>query len=181
MIKKILVGVMFYASAVNASDDVAKLDNIIEILKFVESENNPKALGDYRQGKPTAFGVLQIRPIAIKDVNRIYKTNYTIKDALSVSKSEEIFKLYINFWVRHINKKTGRKITTELIVRTWNGGPTGYKKSSTIWYHKKFLRYKNKPYFNNMAQAQMCTLGNKVGMMTRRRNPLENNHLILNV
>lgn len=114
------------------------LDSIIEVLKFVESENNPKAVGD--QGR--SYGILQIQKIAIKDVNNRYGTSYTHRDAFNVACSEEIFKLYVTMWGQHLHRKERRKVRVEDVVRIWNGGPRGYLKDATEWYLRKFKRYR---------------------------------------
>lgn len=136
--------------AVSFTAGAESIDETIEVLKYVESEHNPAALGDFRiiDGKktPTAFGILQIRKIAIDDVNRVYGTTYTIQDAFDISCSEEIFKLYIKHWAGKVCDRDGRDATTEDIVRIWNGGPRGYKKGSTRWYLKKYLNYRKNLY-----------------------------------
>ena len=124
----------------------SRLPEIREILKWVESENNPDAVGDYVNGVPQSYGILQIKEIVIKDVNRKYGTSYTHQDAFDVSCAEEIFDLYIKMWTAKLRKREGRPATTEDIVRIWNGGPRGYRKHSTLKHYNKYLRYRKNRY-----------------------------------
>lgn len=100
------------------------IDTVYRAIAFVESSYNPSAVnGD-------AAGILQIRPILLIDVNRIYGTNYTFDDRFDVTKSKEIFYLYLLHYL-------GETATPEEIARTWNGGPKGIHKESTLVYWQK--------------------------------------------
>lgn len=144
-----------------------KLPEIREVLKQVETNNNPDAMGD----DGCSFGVLQIRMGAIQDVNRIYGTNYVHNDAFNVKKSERIFDLYLTIWSKQLVKREGRVATAEDVVRIWNGGPVGYKKNSTKYYFEKYLKFKNKKYICIMGikgEACKCLVGGKLGIVTGR-------------
>lgn len=116
------------------------LSDIRTVLKHVETNNRPKAVGD--NGK--ALGVLQIHKAAIIDVNRHYGTTYTHQDALQVNCAEEIFDLYIGLGIKRFKKSNGcRSPTEEQIVRFWNGGIySGHKRPTTIKYYKRYLKFK---------------------------------------
>ena len=162
MKKIILILTLFYS----ASSEAESLDEIIEVLKFVETTYNPDAVGDFDEnGIPKSYGILQIQQGAIDDVNRRYGTSYTHEDAFQIACAEEIFKLYIQMWTEHLNKKEGREATSEDIVRIWNGGPRGYKKKSTIPYLVKFEKNK---YLCNIMEKQKCIVGGKLGVVLRR-------------
>ena len=137
---------LFVLFAVSFTAQSENLEDIRDVLKHVESEHDPAALGDYRGDTPTAFGILQIRKIAIDDVNRVYGTNYIINDAFNIECAEEIFQLYIEHWSSKLERREGRVASTADIVRIWNGGPRGYMKQSTIWYLNKFIRYRDNLY-----------------------------------
>jgi len=144
-----------------ASADV-KLPEIREVLKHVESNYNPDVIGD----NGTAFGILQIRQLAIDDVNQKYGTNYIHQDAFNVKKSEEIFDLYVTIWSDKLELRHGRKATVEDIVRIWNGGPRGYQKKSTKHYYNKFINYS---YLCDMEKpTRKCLVGGKLGIITGR-------------
>lgn len=130
---------------ITAAADV-RLSEIRETLKWVESGYNPDAVGDYVDGVPQSYGILQIKHIAIRDVNRKYGTKYTHQDAFDEACAEEIFNLYIKMWTAKLQKREGRPATPEDIVRIWNGGPRGYEKDSTIKHYNKYLRVRKNRY-----------------------------------
>jgi len=152
--KNVFLLLVLFAVSFTAQSET--LEDIRDVLKYVESEHNPAALGDFRGETPTAFGILQIRKIAIDDVNRIYGTSYKVYDAFNIKCSEEIFELYINHWTDKLEQREGREASTLDIVRIWNGGPRGYERTSTLWYMKKFLRYRKNNY--------LCKNGDKSEM-----------------
>ena len=92
-----------------------------------------------------ALGALQIHDIAIRDVNRVYGSSYSHADALDRDKAYTICKLYLTHWGKYYTRKTGKPPTPEVYARIWNGGPTGWKKPSTVKYWRKRV----KPYFDN--------------------------------
>lgn len=106
---------------------------ILQALVVVESNNQVDAIGDH--GK--AVGCLQIQQVCLDDVNRVYKTHYTRQDCFDRSKSYEIATKYLTFWGKQYTKNTGKKPTVEVLVRIWNGGPTGYRKEATLKYWSK--------------------------------------------
>jgi len=110
----------------SSPDGVARSNSLVDAIIHVESRNNPNAWNK----REDACGVLQIRPIMIKDVNRILKRNqYTLNDRWNKTKSIQIF--YI---IQEYYSPNG---TPERIARVWNGGPNGYKKPQTLAYWHK--------------------------------------------
>jgi hypothetical protein len=100
-------------------------DELINALIFVESRGNDKAVNK----QSGARGCLQLKPIYVKEVNRLYGTDYTFGDAFNRQKSIEIVKKYLNYY--------GSRIETpsyENLARIHNGGPNGHKKSFTKQY-----------------------------------------------
>ena len=158
----IITLLLLFTTAVTANN---RLADIRDTLKWIESNHNPQVIGD----GGASYGILQIKEIAIKDVNLKYGTNYKHEDAFNVKCAEEIFSLYIQMWVDNFKKKEGREATIEDIVRIWNGGPNGYKKKSTIKYYKKYLNYKKNRYLCDMKEnKQKCTIDGKLGIITNR-------------
>lgn len=103
---------------------------LIEALIQVESLGNDSAVGDQHLGEPS-IGVLQIRPIMVREVNRILKKQksekrYKLKDRFSRDKSIEMFLV----WKNYHHPEGG----FETISRNWNGGPRGYKNKRTEPY-----------------------------------------------
>jgi hypothetical protein len=142
--KKIITFLLLISTALTMfSTNISK---IRDVLKIVETRGNPDSIGD----NGTSFGILQIQLNAIKDVNKRYNTHYTHQDAFNIKCAEEIFKLYTQMWSEHLEKKENRKVTTEDIVRIWNGGPRGYKRTSTDVYYEKYLEISKEMYFDKL-------------------------------
>ena len=104
---------------------------IISIIAILESGENDRAFNE----KELAHGRLQIRDCVLQDVNNEYKTSYNKNDCYNKIGSTVIFILYVRKWGCE---------TEEQVVRTWNGGPRGPKKESTLKYWKKYLKIKEK-------------------------------------
>lgn len=109
------------------------IEPLIEALIMVESMGNDSAIGDVHMGEPSV-GVLQIRPIMIREVNRILKLKrsdykFKRKDRFSREKSIEMFMIWYEF---HHKDSDYEKIS-----RSWNGGPRGHRNSRTLHYWKK--------------------------------------------
>ncbi len=108
-------------------------DYLLEALIQVESKGNENAVGDKHLSRPSV-GVLQLRPIMVREVNRILKKHkvnkkYTLEDRYSREKSIEMFYIWQSF--HHLND------SDEIIARCWNGGPKGWKRNSTLHYWDK--------------------------------------------
>jgi len=102
----------------------------------VESGGDASATGD--GGK--AVGIAQIWPITVKDCNRIIgREEFTIADRLSPERFKQMFFIY----TKHYCKAAGGW-TDERAARIWNGGPTGYKKQSTVKYWNNVKSYMEK-------------------------------------
>ena len=109
---------------------LTQTDSLVSALIYVESRGNDSAYCKNEE----AVGCLQIRPIMVREVNRILKIQgeencFELKDRWDREKSLEMFYVWKNF--HHSNS------TNEQIARNWNGGPKGYQKRSTIKYWAK--------------------------------------------
>ena len=117
-----------------------KIDNrqeLITAMAFVESGGNPATIGDTNLITPSV-GLLQIRIIMVKEVNRILRKQgldkrFKYSDRKSANKSIEMFNIWADAY--HLNS------SYEKMARNWNGGPKGYKKSATAHYWKKVQNY----------------------------------------
>jgi hypothetical protein len=117
-----------------------KIDNreeLIEAMAFIESGGNPNAIGDLNLGTPS-IGLLQIRPIMVREVNRILKKQGLEKrfrnaDRKDSTKSIEMFNIWADTY--HTNS------SYEKMARNWNGGPRGYKNKRTEHYWQKIKNY----------------------------------------
>ena len=103
---------------------------IVNGMILVESNGNDNAYNKSEE----AVGCLQIRPIMVREVNRILKKQgkeyrFKMKDRWDRDKSLQMFWVWKDY--HHPNS------TDEVIARNWNGGPNGYKKKSTEKYWEK--------------------------------------------
>ena len=114
--------------------EIEPIDELVNAMIQVESRGNDSAIGDTHLGSQYAVGALQIRPIMVKEVNRILKLKgekhrFKLKDRFSREKSIQMFLIWKEFHHKDSD--------FEAIARSWNGGPNGPKKSRTYNYWKK--------------------------------------------
>ncbi len=119
---------------------VIKDGDLLNALIFVESNGNDSAIGDRHLIGNEAVGALQIRPIMVREVNRILKIQgktkrFKLKDRFDRQKSISMFMVWKEFHHKNDNN--------EVIARNWNGGPKGYKKDRTIQYWNKIEKQLN--------------------------------------
>lgn len=106
------------------------VETLVDALILVESSGNSSAYNK----KERACGCLQIRPIMLREVNRILRKQkserrFSLEDRWNCGLSKDMF--YV--WVNHHHKNS----SDEVIARNWNGGPRGYKKPQTEHYWNK--------------------------------------------
>ena len=109
---------------------INKPKSLVDALILVESAGNPNAFNK----KENAVGCLQIRPVMVREVNRILrkqnsKQRFTKEDRWDCGLSKEMFYIWRDYHHQISND--------EIIARNWNGGPRGYKKQSTEHYWHK--------------------------------------------
>lgn len=99
-------------------------DKLIKSIIIVESNDGLYTLnGDQ-------IGHMQIRPILVKDVNKIIgEDRYTHDDAWDKDKSIEMFLIYQSYYNPDMDIEKGARI--------WNGGPAGEHKPATTTYWNK--------------------------------------------
>ena len=110
------------------------MNKLVTALIHVESRGNDSVIGDKHLPGNEAVGALQIRPIMVREVNRILKIQgkakrFKLKDRFDRQKSIHIFIIWKN---HHYKGKSN-----ETIARCWNGGGNGYKMKSTEKYWGK--------------------------------------------
>ena len=115
--------------------------DLLTALIFVESRGNDSAIGDRHLVGNEAVGALQIRPIMVREVNRILKIQgkterFDLKDRFDRQQSIRMFMIWKEF--HH------KDSSPEKVARNWNGGPKGYKKDRTIKYWNKIEKQLNK-------------------------------------
>lgn len=121
--------------------DIITDSDLVTALIHVESRGNDSAIGDRHLVGNEAVGALQIRPIMVREVNRILRIQkssirFTLKDRFDRDKTIEMF--YI--WKEYHHKDDD----AETIARNWNGGPKGYRLNYTKKYWDKVEQQLNK-------------------------------------
>lgn len=100
---------------------------LLSALIQIESNGNDQAKG--RHGE---LGALQIKPILVRDVNRIMGTHYAHQQVTNRATAIFIANAYLSHY--------GRNLSDESLARLWQGGPRGAKKSSTRAYARRVMR-----------------------------------------
>jgi hypothetical protein len=122
------------------------VDNIRKLIPAIAKQETggiapnkrDRAIGD--NGR--ALGRYQIHAEAVKDVNRIYKTNYTHKDMFDPVKAEDVLVKYLTFWGKFNKKHKGIEPSLKNLAAMWNGGgPSGFKNSKALNYAKSVLNH----------------------------------------
>ena len=104
-------------------------DPLIAAIIQVESGGDTLAYNS----KEDAVGCLQIRPIMVREVNRLLgKDSFTLSDRWSKAKSIEMF----NILRSHLKGASDEKI-----ARVWNGGYNGHNIPQTMQYWLKVKKY----------------------------------------
>ena len=100
---------------------------LLSALIQIESGGN-----DLAKGRHGELGALQIKPIMVRDVNRIMGTSYThaqvTNRAISIFIAESYFAHY------------GRNLSDESLARLWQGGPKALHRSSSRAYGRRVMR-----------------------------------------
>ena len=118
------VGLFLSTSSMGVVRTIPK-NNLIDAIIYVESKGDIKA----HNISEDAVGCLQIRPIMLREVNRLLGYNkYQLSDRWNKVKSIEMF---------NVIKQNTTNPTNEKLARNWNGGWNGYKKQSTLKYWHK--------------------------------------------
>ena len=106
-------------------------DRIIKIVIHLESRGNETA----HNLREDAVGVLQIRQIMVRELNRIAKyEKYSLEDRWNPEMS---IMMFIDF-----QNKYNPNWDEEMACRLWNGGGKGMQKESTIGYYNNYLKIK---------------------------------------
>ena len=102
-----------------------KMDILFHAIAYVESGNNPMAYN----AKENAIGLCQIRLIAVKEVNRIYKLNIKHIDCYKISTTYKVFILTMKAYNKEGDFERGS--------RCWNAGANGWYVTETNPYWEK--------------------------------------------
>lgn len=100
---------------------------LLSALIQIESNGN-----DHARGRHGELGALQIKPIMVRDVNRIMGTHYVHAQVTNRATATFIAHSYLSHY--------GRNLSDESLARLWQGGPKGLRLSSTRAYGRRVMR-----------------------------------------
>ena len=100
---------------------------LLSALIQVESHGN-----DLARGKHGELGALQIKPIMVRDVNRIMGTSYAHAQVTNRATATFIANAYLAHY--------GRNLSDESLARLWQGGPKALRKPSSRAYGRRVMR-----------------------------------------
>ncbi len=100
---------------------------LLSALIQIESHGN-----DHAKGRHGELGALQIKPILVRDVNRIMGTSYAHAQVTNRAIATFIAHAYLSHY--------GRNLSDESLARIWQGGPRAIKRSSSRAYGRRVMR-----------------------------------------
>jgi len=100
---------------------------LLSALIQIESGGN-----DHAKGRHGELGALQIKPILVRDVNRIMGTHYAHNQMTNRAVSTFIATAYLSHY--------GKNLSDESLARLWQGGPKGHRKTSPRAYGRRVMR-----------------------------------------
>ena len=100
---------------------------LLSALIQIESHGN-----DLARGKHGELGALQIKPIMVRDANRLMGTSYTHAQVTNRTISLFIAHAYLSHY--------GRNLSDESLARLWQGGPKAFRKPSSRAYGRRVMR-----------------------------------------
>jgi hypothetical protein len=140
-IKLLVLGFFFFAFCATATapykKNIEMKDVFFSSIAWIESSHNPKA-----KSKDGSIGIVQIKPVMVKEVNRICQLRgidkrFTLADRQSKSKSKQMFWIYQKFYNPTVDFERLSQKEMEILARKWNGGPKGHIKNATKKYWRK--------------------------------------------
>jgi hypothetical protein len=135
VIAALAVGLPLAASALTLGRSGVPSDALWHAIVAVESRGNVRAYNAH----DGATGMAQIRSVCMEDVNRIaglrgLDVRFAAEDRSNPRAARRMWDLYLGFYGNQYEKETGRTPTDEVFARIWNGGPSGWRKASTLPY-----------------------------------------------
>jgi soluble lytic murein transglycosylase-like protein len=124
---------------------------LLSALIQIESGGNDQAKG--RHGE---LGALQIKPILVRDVNRIMGTHYAHNQMTNRAVSTFIATAYLSHY--------GKNLSDESLARIWQGGPKGHRKTSTRAYARRVMRELE----NRTVRGESFTVASQTDPFTAR-------------
>jgi len=140
----VIIVVAFLAIAMKPFSKVEIMKDVLySSIVWVESKGNANA-----KSRDGSVGIVQIKPVMVKEVNRICKIQgldkkFTLADRKNPYKSAEMFWIYQEFYNPDLNLDSLSKEDMAVLARKWNGGPKGHLKRATKKYWKKVSKRVN--------------------------------------
>ena len=106
----------------------AEIEQLLDAIASVESNDNARAVGD----KGRAIGTYQIHKRYWKDGTRFLGVDWSYDLARDPAKARQVVKAYL--------LRYGRGKTLLQKARSHNGGPRGHRKKSTLRYARKIAK-----------------------------------------
>jgi len=100
---------------------------LLSALIQIESHGN-----DLARGRHGELGALQIKPILVRDVNRIMGTHYAHAQVTNRTISLFIANAYLAHYGKHLSD--------ESLARIWQGGPKALMRPSSRAYGRRVMR-----------------------------------------
>jgi len=113
-----------------------RIDSVISKLEIIESNGDSTQVGD----DGYSWGILQIRPIYVQEVNESYASTFKHIDAMSVAKSRGIAHLYLLKGCELYKIKNGIYPPDRIIARMHNAGMYNWQNPKADSYEAKFLK-----------------------------------------
>jgi len=142
--------ILMFAVFLTLQPCVLSAVDFYEALASVESGGNPSAVGDGGR----SVGLYQISKIYVDDVNRIAGTRYTHDDRFDPVKSRKMVGIYLAHYGRRYTRMTGHPTTLDVLAAIHNGGPDGWRKSSTLKYRQKVRMAMSAPAENTEEESR---------------------------
>jgi hypothetical protein len=130
------VGIPLAALALWGDGEFAGPSNALwRAIVAVESGGDPLA---YNKSAKSA-GIVQIRPRTLLDIKRIAQkqgldAQFTLADRFDPDKCRLMWRVYLNYYGQKYTEQTHSVPSDSVYARIWNGGPTGWRKVSTLDY-----------------------------------------------
>lgn len=101
------------------------LPSLLAALALVESAGDPQAVNG------RAAGCLQITPVVLRDVARIYGVRYAPAARYSPAASRQIASLYLSHYARTVGSDPAT------LAAVWRAGPRGYRRAHARAYAER--------------------------------------------
>lgn len=131
----LIMGIRMFANDLNFD-----LYNALWAISQVESGGNINAIG-----KNGELGMYQMKPIFVKDINRIIKKElFKLEDRKDRYMSRRMAEIYLIYYGRIYKEKTGKNPDIKVYAKMWKYGPYGWLKGDTNYSERVYNIYKDR-------------------------------------